>query len=148
VRVLVDEAVEGRSSADVLDVEIGPDEAGIVRFVVGDALGDALVRPGRIVVRLVFSEDGAQVLLADDQHAVQELATQGSDQAFTDRVHARSLDSSAQDPGAAGLEDRVERGGEIRSAVADQELGVLEPLAEDERGCGPAAPSIRRWGWR
>jgi hypothetical protein len=39
VRVLVDEAVEGRSSADLLDVEIGPDEAGIVRFVVGDALG-------------------------------------------------------------------------------------------------------------
>jgi hypothetical protein len=35
VRVLVDEAVEGRSSADLLDVEIGPDEAGIVRFVVG-----------------------------------------------------------------------------------------------------------------
>ena len=46
-------------------------EAGIVRFVVGDALGDALVRPGRVVVRLVFSQDGAQVLLADDQHAVQ-----------------------------------------------------------------------------
>jgi len=30
-----------------------------VVFAVGDALGDALVRPGRVVVRLVFSQDGA-----------------------------------------------------------------------------------------
>jgi len=60
--------------------------------------------------------------LANDQHAIQELAAQGSDQALADRVHARHLDSSAQDPGAAGLEDGVERGGEVRSAVADEEL--------------------------
>ena len=37
-----------------------------------------------------------------------------------------------QDPGAGGLENSVERGGEIRSAVADQELNVLETLAEGE----------------
>jgi len=49
VRVLVDQVVEDRSSADLLGVEIGPDGAGNVRFVVGGALGDALVRPGRAV---------------------------------------------------------------------------------------------------
>jgi hypothetical protein len=55
-----------------------------------------------------------------------------ADQALADRVHARRLDSSAQDPGAAGLEDGVERGGEVRSAVADEELNVPEPLVEGE----------------
>jgi len=52
----------------------------------GDALGDALVRPGRVVVRLVFSQDRLQMSLAGDSHAVQELATQGSDEALADRV--------------------------------------------------------------
>ena len=70
--------------------------------------------------------------LAEDQHAVQKLAAQGADQALADRVHARSLDGGAQDPGARGLEDGVERGGEVRSAVAEQEPDVLEPPVEGE----------------
>jgi hypothetical protein len=41
--------------------------------VVGDALGDALVRPGGVVVLLVVGQDGAQACLAEDQHPVQEL---------------------------------------------------------------------------
>ncbi len=72
------------------------------------------------------------MLLAEDQDAVQELAAQGADQALADRVHARRLDSGTQDPGTGGLEHGVERGGEVRSAVTDQELDVLEPLAEGE----------------
>ena len=50
-------------------------------FAAGDALGDALVRPGRVVVHLVFGQDGAQVALPEDQHAVQELTAQGTDEA-------------------------------------------------------------------
>ena len=45
---------------------------------------------------------------AEDQHAVEELAAQGADEPLADRVHARSLDSGAQDPGPRGLEDGVE----------------------------------------
>ena len=67
--------------------------------------------------------------LPEDQHAVEELAAQGADEALADRVHPRSLDGGAQDPGAGGLEDGIERGREIRSAVSDKELDVLEPLA-------------------
>jgi hypothetical protein len=89
------------------------------------------------------------VSLAGDRHAIQELATQGSDQPPAGRVHARHLDSSAQDPGAAGLEDGVERGGEVRFAVADEELNVPEPLAE---GGGEVAGLLDRpfagGGWR
>ena len=72
------------------------------------------------------------MLLAEDQHATQELAAQGAGQALADRVHPRRLHSGAQDPGTGGLEDGVERGGEVRSAVADQEFDVLEPLGEGE----------------
>ena len=70
--------------------------------------------------------------LAEDQHAVQEFAAQGADETLADRIHALRLDGGAQDPGAGGLEDGVERGGEVRAAVADQEPDVLEPLAEGE----------------
>ena len=68
--------------------------------------------------------------LTENQHAIEELSAQGADEALADRVHARRLDGGVQDPGAGGLEDGVEGGGEARSAVADQELNVLEPLAE------------------
>jgi hypothetical protein len=37
-------------------------------------------------VQLVFGPDGAQVCLAEDQHAVEELAAQGADEAFAGRV--------------------------------------------------------------
>jgi hypothetical protein len=37
-------------------------------------------------VRLVFSQDRLQMSLANDQHAIQELAAQGSDQALADGV--------------------------------------------------------------
>ena len=89
-------------------------------------------RPGRVVVHLVFGQDCAQMALPENQHAVQELPAQGADEALADRVHPRSLDGRAHDPGAGGLEDSVERGSEVRSAIADQGPNVLEPLAEGE----------------
>ena len=64
-------------------VEVGNGEVAIVVFAAGDALGDALVRPGRVVVHLVFGQDGAQVGLPEDQHAVQELTAQGADEALS-----------------------------------------------------------------
>src|SRR5450755_4047350 len=85
-------------------------------------------------------QDGAQVSLAEDQHAVERLSAQGADEALAGRVHPRSLQGGAHDTGAGGLEDGVERGGEVRSAVADQESNALEPLVESEarlRACWP-----------
>ena len=77
-------------------------------FAVGDALGDALVRPGRVVMRLVFGQDGAQMRLTEDQHTVEELPAQGTDKPLAGCIHPRRLDGGAQDPGAGGLEDGVE----------------------------------------
>jgi hypothetical protein len=76
VRVFVDQAAQDRFSAGLSCADVGHGGAGSVALVVGDALGDALVRPGGVVVRLVFGQDGAQVSLAEDQHAVQDLRAQ------------------------------------------------------------------------
>jgi hypothetical protein len=53
VHVCIDQAVEDGFSADPLDVEVGHGGPGSVASGVGDALGDALVRPGGAVVGLV-----------------------------------------------------------------------------------------------
>jgi hypothetical protein len=47
-----------------LCVDVGHGGSGNVRLVAGDALGDALVRSGGVVVHLVFGQDGSQVCLA------------------------------------------------------------------------------------
>ena len=54
VRVFVDQAVEDGFSADPLDIEVGHGGPGSVASGVGDALSDALVRPGGVVVGLVL----------------------------------------------------------------------------------------------
>jgi hypothetical protein len=38
----------------------------IVVFAVGDALADALVRPSRVVMRLVLGQDGTQMRLTEN----------------------------------------------------------------------------------
>ncbi len=55
---------------DPFAVEVGNRDVATVVFAIGDALGDALVRPGRVVVHLVFGQDGAQMALPEDQQAV------------------------------------------------------------------------------
>ena len=99
-------------------------------FSVGDALADSLVRAGGVVVLLILGQDGPQMRGADDQHPVQQFAAQRADESLTGRVHPRSLNSGTQDRDASGLEDRIERGREVRAAVADQEPEVLEPLIQ------------------
>ncbi len=75
-------------SVDPLSTEVSCDDAGSVVFAVRDALSDALVRPGSVVVHLVLGQDGAQMRVAGDQDPVQELAAQGADEALAGRVHS------------------------------------------------------------
>jgi len=146
--VLVDQPVQYRFSADSLGTEVDCRDAGSLAVTAGNPLGDALMWPGRVVVDLVLGQDGAQVRLAEDQHAVEELAAQGAEEAFAGRVHPGSLDGGPHDPGAGGLEDGVEGPGEVRSAVADQEPEALGPLPEGKDEVagllhGPLAGGIR-----
>ena len=147
VRVFVDQAAQDGASVDPCGVEVGHGGAGRVTICVGDMLSDALVRPGRVVVRLIFGEDGAQVRLAVDQCPVGDFAAQGADEALADRVHPGRLAGAGQDPGAGWLKHGVERGGEVRPAVADQEPDVPGLLAgaEGEIPCllnGPLAGRV------
>ena len=52
MRVLVDQAAQDGFSADPPCIDVGQSRAVSVTFAGGDALGDALVRPGVGLVRL------------------------------------------------------------------------------------------------
>src|ERR1017187_6728584 len=58
--ILVNHAVEDGFSADLPCADVGHGRGVNVGFIVGDALGDALMRPGRVVMRLVVGQDGTQ----------------------------------------------------------------------------------------
>jgi hypothetical protein len=66
-RVFVDQTAQDGFSEDLSAIEVGNCEVATVLLTVGDALGDALVRPGRVVVHLVFRQDGAQMAFPEDQ---------------------------------------------------------------------------------
>ncbi len=54
---------------DPFAVEVGNGEVATFVFAVGDELGDALVRPGRVVVHLVFGvfgKHGAQMCVTEN----------------------------------------------------------------------------------
>jgi hypothetical protein len=68
--------------------------------------------------------------LVPDEGAVQELAAESPDPAFGDRVHAGHPDATEHGPDAGAGEDRVERGREIRAAVADHEPDSMRLVAE------------------
>jgi hypothetical protein len=88
------------------------------------------VRPVLVVVGLVFTKDPEQMPLVPDQRLVEEFASAAADPAFHDRVRAGCLDGAAQDPDAGAGEHRVEGGGELGVAVAEQELDRFDVLAE------------------
>ena len=54
VRVFIDQAVENGPSMEQSVVEVDHGSARSVRIVIGDALHYALVRPGRVVMHLIF----------------------------------------------------------------------------------------------
>jgi hypothetical protein len=58
-RVLVDQPAQDGSAENPSVVEVGNDQVVGVVFTAGDALGDALVRPGRVVVHLILGQGGA-----------------------------------------------------------------------------------------
>jgi hypothetical protein len=66
IRVFVDQAAQDGFSADLLYIDVGHGGAGSVTFIVGDALGDALMRPGGVVLHLVLGQHGAQMRLTEN----------------------------------------------------------------------------------
>jgi hypothetical protein len=85
-------------------------------------LAEGTVRPGGVVVAQVFDQHPAQMVLIDDQQPVEELASQGTDHPFADRVRSRSLRRAGENPDGLRLEHGVEGAGELAGTIPDQEL--------------------------
>ena len=75
VHIFVDQAVEDGFSADLPYVDVGTVAGWMSRSVSGTRW--SMPWCGRVVVDLVLDQDGAQMRLAEDQHAVEELPAQG-----------------------------------------------------------------------
>ena len=83
------------------------------------------VRPVHVAVVGVLAEDQPQVPFASDQHPVRALAPGACDPAFGYSIRARRLDRYLYDPHADRGEHCVERRGELRIPVPDQELQAV-----------------------
>ena len=80
-----------------------------------------------MMAQSVGSRDPLQMGLVPDEGAVQEFTTVSADPAFDDRVHPGRLDTAEHGPDPGVSEDGIERGGEVRAAVADHELDLCVP---------------------
>src|SRR6266487_4938483 len=79
------------------------------------------MRTVAVVVSNVFGQYSPQLPTADEQHPVQGLPPYRADPSFGEGVRPGRLHRRAQHLDSFGGEDRVERGGELCVAIADQE---------------------------
>jgi len=82
--VLVGESAEDLFSADPVIFEV--DLRWLGTGLSGWELVEGAVRPGGVVMRQVLGQYLAQVVLADDQHAVEDLAAQRADHPLADGI--------------------------------------------------------------
>jgi hypothetical protein len=80
-----------------------------------------LMWPVPVVVDQVLAEHQGQVAFAEDQEPVQELTAEGSDDAFADGVHPRSLRQVVMIRSPSDLNTSPNAAGEERIAIMDQE---------------------------
>ena len=76
----------------------------------------------RVVMLDVLAKDCLEVTASEDERPVQALALYGADDTLADGVRPGCSDGVVDYPGALGVEDGVEGGGELRVAISDEEL--------------------------
>src|ERR1035437_9710554 len=114
----------------------------------GCGVAEGTVRPGGVVVLQMFGQHLAQMMLIDDQHPVQELPAQGTDDSLAGGVRYRRLRLAGENPDARSREHGVEGPGELAGPIPEQELDRGRALAEVHqevagRLCRPRAVRIR-----
>ena len=140
--IFVDQATDARPSSNAVLTEIDrPRE----RFQRRGAVQGAM-RPMLVMVAVVLAQDPPQMSLVPDEGSVQQLAPASSNPAFGDRVHTGRPDIAEHGPDAGVGEDRLKRGGEVRSAVTDHELDLVRFLAEVHDQVAGRRPGCRRAG--
>jgi hypothetical protein len=139
VVVFVDQSCDHGLSADGSQVSHVLDR---LLFNVRGPLLPGLVRPVAVVMDQVLAEHYGQVALAEDQGPVQQLATEGPDDALADSVHPRRPRQGGDDPQSLGPEHLVGRGREDRVAMLWAGAGALATgLIAAGVGLLAAAPS-------
>jgi hypothetical protein len=85
-----------------------------------------------VVVEVTFvrAEHGTGVALVTDQHPVGALGSDAADEPFGITVRARRPGRCLDDLGVLSREHGVERAGELRVSVPDQEPEAANPIAE------------------
>ena len=86
------------------------------------ALSEGAVWSVRVVMLDVLAKDCLEVTASEDERPVQALALYGADDTLADGVRPGCSDGVVDYPGALGVEDGVEGGGELRVAISDEEL--------------------------
>ena len=79
-----------------------------------------------VVLLDVVDDEPFELVLLPDDGAVEELAADQSDPAFSEGVGHRCMDRCLEDLEAFGVEDLVERAHELAAAVPDEALWVPE----------------------
>src|SRR5258708_28260576 len=85
-------------------------------------LCQALMRASRVVVGQVFTQDTPQMRLIEDQQFIEAFVAHRSHPALGKGVRIRRTHWGVNDVKSLGPEDCVERLGELRVIVADQEV--------------------------
>ena len=81
----------------------------------------------------VVDDEPVELPLVPDDGAVEELASQGAQPAFGERIRHRSAHRRLEDLHSFGSEDLVEGVDELASAVAHERPGVGESVAASEQ---------------
>lgn len=93
-------------------------------------LVERAVWPMFVVVGHILSEQRLQLLLAEDQHPVEQLTMNGADPPFRERVRPRRQHTCPQDTDALRAEDGIEAVGELCIPVADEEPELPRAIPE------------------
>src|SRR5687767_15005063 len=102
------------------------------RVVVGRALLSSLVRSVVVEVIDVLADYGLSVPLVVDQHVVGAFLSEAAAPAFDEAGCPRGAGRSLDHGDASGGKHRVEGGGVLGVAVADEEPEPVGPLAQVE----------------
>lgn len=83
---------------------------------------ESLVRACLVVEAHVLGDEASEVLFADDQDVVEQLATQSAREPFRERIHVGLVDRGAHDARAGRSGNAGEAGAGLRIVITDEYL--------------------------
>jgi hypothetical protein len=107
----------------------------------GQFLPEALMRAFAILAADELCDEASEVLGADDEHVIEQLASQRADEPFGERIHVRASNGRAHDASPDGREHFHELRSQLRITVANEHLRRAVKRRVSRL---PRAPSVSR----